>query len=252
MTVVLCRSQQLSAVLGLKTIRMFHLKRFTIHQDKATLKVGTDGVILGAWADVAGVKRVLDVGTGTGLLALMVAQRNGEANIDAVEIDDASAEQAAENVAASPWAERIRVHRMDVRKMHAAEPYDLIICNPPFYAGEMASPDARAGVARHSGELTFEELLDKAAMLLAPHGRFACILPLNREQEVLKIADHHGLRPQRRCLLNYLEHRPAKRVLLELARTPDHLREELLVVEHEPGQFTLQYRHLLKDFLLKF
>ena len=109
----------------------FRFKRFTIRQDRCALKVGTDGVLFGAWANYEGARRILDIGTGTGVLALIAAQRNNEASIDAVEIDDASAEQAAENVAASPWSDRVRVHRMDVRRMKAGEPYDLIICNPP-------------------------------------------------------------------------------------------------------------------------
>jgi tRNA1Val (adenine37-N6)-methyltransferase len=231
---------------------VFHFKRFSIKQDRSTLKVGTDGVILGAWANVEGAQRILDIGTGTGLLALMCAQRAPDAWIDAVEIDDDSAEQAAENAANSPWADRIRVHRMDVRRMKASDPYDLIICNPPFYAGEMASPDPRANVARHGGELSFEELLQKVVDLLPPIGRFACIIPIDREEEVLRSAEARELWPIRSCPVKYLEQRPAKRLLLELSREQAPVKQELLIVEHEPGQFTLQYRHLLKDFLLKF
>lgn len=231
---------------------MFHFKRFSIKQDRCTLKVGTDGVILGAWANVEGVQRILDIGTGTGLLALMCAQRAPDAWIDAVEIDDASAEQAAENAANSPWADHIRVHRMDVRRMKASDPYDLIICNPPFYAGEMASPDPRASVAKHGDELSFKDLLQKVDELLSPKGRFACIIPIDREEEILRCAEAKQLWPIRSCPVKYLEERPAKRLLLELGRERSPVRPELLVVEHEPGQFTLQYRHLLKDFLLKF
>jgi tRNA1Val (adenine37-N6)-methyltransferase len=231
---------------------MFQFKRFTIRQDKATLKVGTDGVILGAWADVAGAERVLDIGTGTGLLALMVAQRNEGAQVDAVDIDDASAEQATENVAASPWSDRVRVHRMDVRRMKSDRKYDLIICNPPFYAGEMASPDPRAGLARHSGELSFEELVEQVDEHLADHGRFACIIPMNREVELAAAFAQRSIHPARRCEVKYLEDRPPKRLLLEFGRGRKDFDPELLVVEHRPGEFTLQYKYLLKDFLLKF
>ena len=231
---------------------MFQFKQFTIHQDRCALKVGTDGVVLGAWANVEGAKRILDIGTGTGLLALMAAQRNLGAWIDAVEIDDASAVQAAENVTASPWADRVRVHRMDVRRLRASDPYDLILCNPPFYAGEMDSPDARTGMAKHDGELTFAQLVEAMRTLLADDGRFACIIPLNREAELLELAESAWLGVERRCVLRYLEGRPPKRVLLELVRGGGIAVEEELTVEHAPGAFTEAYRTLLKDFMLKF
>ena len=231
---------------------MFHFKRFSIKQDRCALKVGTDGVILGAWTNVEGANRVLDIGTGTGLLALMIAQRNDQAQIDAIEIDDASAEQAAENVAASPWADRIRVHRMDVRKMKSDQGYDLIICNPPFYAGEMRSPDERTGLAKHSGELSFADLGKAVADHLSDHGKFACIIPINREKDLIGSLAAHGIHPSRRCELKYLEDRSAKRLLLEFRRDRKDVSPEVLVVEHRPGEFTLQYRYLLKDFLLKF
>jgi tRNA1Val (adenine37-N6)-methyltransferase len=230
----------------------FAFKQFRVQQDRCALKVGTDGVVLGAWATVEGAKRILDIGTGTGLLALMAAQRAADAWIDAVEIDEASAEQAAENVAASPWAGRVRVHRMDVRRMRASEPCDLILCNPPFYGGEMDSPDARTGVAKHSGELSFEQLIEVVRTLLAEDGRFACIIPLNREAELLELAEGAWLGVERRCVLHYLEGRPPKRVLLELVRGGGPAVKEELTVEHAPGAFTEAYRTLLKDFMLKF
>ncbi len=230
----------------------FAFKQFRVQQDRCALKVGTDGVVLGAWANVEEAKRILDIGTGTGLLALMAAQRAPGARIDAVEIDEAAAEQAAENVAASPWADRVRVHRMDVRRMRASEPYDRILCNPPFYAGEMDAADARTGVAKHSGELTFEQLIEAVRTLLAEDGRFACIIPLNREAELLELAEVAWLGVERRCVLHYLEGRPPKRVLLELVRGGGAAVEEELTVEHAPGAFTEAYRTLLKDFMLKF
>ncbi|MBK8339943.1 MAG: methyltransferase [Flavobacteriales bacterium] len=163
----------------------FRFKQFTVQQDRCSMKVSTDGVLFGAWADYANAKRILDIGTGTGLLALIAAQRNTEAWIDALEIDDDAAAQAAENVAASPWADRIRVHRADARRVHAGDPYDLILCNPPYYSGYSASPDARIGLAKHSGELTFPELIDAVGKHLAPTGRLAVIIPANREKQFL-------------------------------------------------------------------
>lgn len=231
----------------------FHFKRFSIRQDRSALKVGTDGVLLGAWTDYSGAQRILDIGTGTGLLALIAAQRNSGAMIDAVEIDDASAEQAVENAAASPWAERIRVHRMDARRMKASEPYDLIICNPPFYPGEMASTDDRVGVAKHSGGLTFQELIEVVDRLLAPRGRLNVILPKNRVLDFDGHADQAGLNPSRQCDVRYLASKPPKRMLIELKRGEQATtNEEVTVEENGPSEYSVKYRALLSDLMLKF
>jgi tRNA1Val (adenine37-N6)-methyltransferase len=231
----------------------FRFKQFTIQQDRCALKVGTDGVLFGAWVKYAGATRILDIGTGTGLLALIAAQRNTEARIDAVEIDDASAEQATENAVASPWSQRLRMYRMDVRRMHATDPYDLILCNPPYYAGYSTSPDPRIGLAKHSGELLFPDLLDAVDRMLAPHGRFAVIIPLNREKDLLQEALRVGLLPQCRCIVRYVAHRPPKRVLLELARVSGQVEESELTVEATgPFDYTPQYRALISDLMVNF
>jgi len=231
----------------------FRFKQFTIHQDRCALKVGTDGVLFGAWVDHQGAKRILDIGTGTGVLALIAAQRNATATVDAVEIDDDSAAQAAENVAGSPWADRVRVHRMDVRRMNASGPFDLIICNPPYYVGYSASPDARIGLAKHSDELLFPELIEAVDRLLAADGRFAVIIPLNREKEFLREAGRIGVRPVRRCVVRYVAHRPAKRVLLELDRSGRPVQEEELTIEATgPFDYTPKYRALISDLMLNF
>lgn len=231
----------------------FQFKRFTIRQDHCALKVGTDGVLLGAWTHWSGAGRILDIGTGTGLLALIAAQRNATASVDAVEIDDDAAAQAAENAVASPWADRVRVHRMDVRRLRASAPYDVIICNPPFYAGEMDSPDARKGLAKHSGELTFAELMDAVGHLLAEEGRFNVIVPLNRERDLLREAGRVGLGASRRCTVRYLASKPPKRVMLELRRgASGPIEEEVVVEESGPFDYSATYRGLLSDLMLKF
>lgn len=216
------------------------------------MKVGTDAVVLGAWAGVEGARRILDIGTGTGLLALMAAQRNAEARIDAVEIDEAAAEQAQENARASPWAARMRVHRMDARRLSASEPYDVVICNPPYYPGEMSASDASASIAKHGAELKLDELMTSVHRLLADEGRFAVIVPANREHELRTAAEGVGLHAVRRGLLHYLEGRPFKRVLLEFARHAGEVEQAPVTVEHAPGRYTEQYRELLAPFMLHF
>ncbi|MGV3637354.1 MAG: tRNA1(Val) (adenine(37)-N6)-methyltransferase [Flavobacteriales bacterium] len=231
----------------------FRFKQFTIQQDRCALKVGTDGVLFGAWVNYEGAHRILDIGTGTGVLALIAAQRGATATIDAVEIDNAAAEQAAENAAGSPWPDRLRVHRMDVRRMNASEPFDLIICNPPYYAGYSTAADERVGLAKHSDELLFPELVAAVDRLLSKAGRFAVIIPLNRERELSNLVAKVGLKPTRRCVVKYVAHRPAKRVLLELSRVGEVLHQEELTVENTgPFDYTPEYRALISDVMLGF
>lgn len=228
----------------------FRFKHFTIQQDRCALKVGTDGVLFGAWMHYRDAQRILDIGTGTGLLALIAAQRTDHARIDAVEIDTDSALQAAENCKASPWADRIRVHHLDVRRLSSAQPFDLILCNPPYYAGYSNAADERVGLAKHSAELRFEQLLEVVGRVLSDEGRFAVIVPLNREQDMRNEAHKLGLFPTRRCMVRYVPQRPAKRVLLEFSRVQHPLQEEELCVEASgPFDYSPAYRALISDLL---
>ena len=151
----------------------FQFKQFTVWHDQCAMKVGTDGVLLGAWASVERARRILDIGTGTGLVALMLAQRSLlDAKIVALEIDEAAAGQARENVARSPWQERIEVVQADFKKYRSSDKFDVIVSNPPYFVDSLECPDRQRAAARHNDSLTYEELLEGVNRLLAADGLF--------------------------------------------------------------------------------
>lgn len=178
---------------------VFRFKRFKVINRLAAMKVGTDGVLLGAWASVEGVRRVLDVGTGCGLIALMIAQRAPEAVIKAVEIDDDAASEATLNVASSPWGDRIEVVKADFLSLSPGEGehYDLIVSNPPFFTETLRSADVARAMARHGDTLSIESLVDRASRWLAPGGRLAVVAPVSRDADLLFAAALAGLHPVR-------------------------------------------------------
>ena len=226
----------------------FRFKQFTVQQDRCAMKVSTDGVLLGAWTDVTGAERILDIGTGTGLLALIAAQRNAAAAIDAVEVDPEAATQAQENAVASPWADRIHVQQADVLFWHSPARYDLVICNPPFYARYTASRDPRKAVAKHESTLGMGELVRSIDRFCADEGRFGMIIPLDRLEELTKVGSSFGFKPTRVCRVRYLATKPAKRALVEFNRNgAAQLVATELVIELAPGEFSPEYKSLLQD-----
>ena len=231
----------------------FKLKQFTIQQDRCPMKVSTDGMLFGAWVNYSGVTHILDIGTGTGLLALIAAQRNQEAHVDAIEIDTEAASQAIENIAESPWPERVSVHATDIRQYDPERRYDLIICNPPYYANYLASPDPRNRIAKHSDELHFPDLFLSVNRLLSPTGRFNVIIPINREKDLLAEANKHRLKPTRRCVVIYNPNKLPKRLLFEFDRLSKELIEETLVIEATgPFDYSPHYRKLVSDLMVGF
>lgn len=229
----------------------FRFQQFTVRQDRCAMKVGTDGVLLGAWACTPGVARVLDIGTGTGLLALIAAQRAPQAMVQAVEIDPAAAQQAAANAQASPWGGRIQVHAADIRHWRPSARFDLVLCNPPFYKGHQASADQRLAAAKHEGLLNFGELFAAMARLMAEKGRACVILPADRSGEAAESAEAHGLAMQRRCAVRYVPGKPVKRVLAAFMRVPGMpcAMDELLLHQGD-GSFSPRYRALVGDLEL--
>ena len=229
----------------------FKFKQFAVEQDDVAMKVGTDGVLLGAWADCEGAKNILDIGTGTGLIALMLAQRNSEAQIQAVEIDETATRRARSNFDMSPWAERLTVENCAVQEFNHAEKFDLIISNPPYFVDSLLPPDAKRSTARHTHDLTFEELDKAVCRLLAEDGKFALILPVNEFEEYLAITNLHLVR---RCDMHPTTGAAVKRVMAEFAKLePAKITHENITIERgKRGDYTDEYRALTKDFYLKF
>ena len=234
--------------------KVFRFKQFQVVNDKTAMKVGTDGVLLGAWCNVASARRVLDVGTGCGVIALMVAQHNSEARIDAVEIDKDSADEAAMNFSCSPWADRLHVEHVDFNDFatHAGVGvYDLIVSNPPFFTNGILPPEASRMSARHTQNLTYGQLLNNAGKLLADGGKIALITPSDNIKEIIEECVFNNLNISRKVNVVSVEGFAPKRVLWELVNYPCSMHESELVIEASPGVFSDEYIALCKDFYLK-
>ncbi len=229
----------------------FRFKQFAVEQEDVAMKVGTDGVLLGAWANTDNAKRILDIGTGTGVIALQMAQRNAEAQIQAVEIDETAAKRARANFDMSPWAERLEVEQTAVQEFAPAEKFDLIISNPPYFVDSLLPPDAKRSTARHTCNLTFEELDAAVCRLLDDCGRFAIILPKTEFEKYLSLTQLHLAR---RCDVRPLAKSEVKRVMGEFTKhKPAETKEETIAIEvAKRGEFSEEYRNLTKDFYLKF
>ena len=232
----------------------FQFKQFKITQDKCAMKVGTDGVLLGAWAPVDGACNILDIGTGTGVIALMLAQRCASASIEAIDIEAAAVLQAGQNVADSPWADRVRVSLQDVRTVPEfwKERFDCIVSNPPYFVGSLGCPDPSRMLARHTAELDFHALAAAVAFLLSGTGTFSVVLPADAYSSFVGVALHEGLFLQRVTWVHTKPDIPAKRVLMSFTRKAVPVtHHEHLVVEISRHVYSPEYVALLKDFYLK-
>ncbi len=231
----------------------FRFKQFTIHQDQCAMKVGTDGVLLGAWVKSDQAKRILDVGTGSGLIALMLAQRTNEAIIDAIEIDAAAVKQAAENAQNSPWSDRIHILHQSLQGYITTKTrYDLIVSNPPFFEeGTKASQQART-IARHNDSLKSEDLWQASQSLLQPNGRLAVIYPVEMAAQFIELGQKFGFKPQRCLNIKPTPYHPIKRKLVEFERQATEYQEETITLEVERHMYTPEFVALIKDFYLKY
>ncbi|MCD8309983.1 MAG: methyltransferase [Prevotellaceae bacterium] len=229
----------------------FRFKQFTVWHDKCAMKVGTDGVLLGAWSDVRQATRILDVGAGTGLLSLQLAQRNPRALITAIEIDADAAAQAAGNVRLSPWPDRIEVVHADFAAFQADAAYDLIVSNPPYFMDALKCPDGQRNLARHTDTLDYGLLLRRASSLLSPYGHLDIIIPADAGQVVLRLADSYRFHLVRLSRVYTKPDKPCRRLLCSFSLASLPCVEETLCIENAAGGFTEDYIALTRDFYLK-
>ena len=231
----------------------FTFKQFHINHDKCAIKVGTDGILLGAWAPLDGANTALDIGTGTGLIALMLKQRAPSLIITAVEIDNDAFLQAKANVSASPWQD-VGLWQGDINEFHANVAFDLIVSNPPFFNDSLKSENAQRMTARHTDGLSFDSLCAKTASLLSKKGRFCVVLPTTELSRFESAAKNANLTILKKLWVFTSKKKAAKRVLLCLAHGIEQQRqvEESLVIHDDGGEYSTAYKQLCRDFYLNF
>ena len=235
----------------------FKFKQFTVWHDRCAMKVGTDGVLLGAWCPLPKASaKVLDVGTGSGLIALMVAQRLQGAQITAIDIDAGAVEQAQYNFSVSPWSDRLDCQQISLQEVEGEGIYDLIVSNPPYFQDSLKNPDSQRAIARHTDTLSYNELLANGARLLTNDGIFALVLPIEAKSQIIAQSQVYGLFPTH---ITYVYPKPgkaAKRLLIALSpnsppivsvtdRVPDSL-----TLEAEDAPRSEAYKELTKEFYL--
>lgn len=234
----------------------FQFKQFQIIQERSAMKVGMDGVLLGAWVDPCGAEHILDIGTGTGLIALMMAQKSGSALIDAIEIDPEAVEEAKMNLQESPWSNRIRVECCSFQEFVARtdRKYGLIVSNPPFFAKDgLKAPAQNRAQARHSDSLPLDVLISRATNLLAENGRIALVLPFGSLPEIKQLAVSNHLYLSRLCRIKPNPVKHDFRILVELTQKECVTSKKHLMIEFEKHHdYTPEYKDLTKDFYLKF
>jgi tRNA1Val (adenine37-N6)-methyltransferase len=232
----------------------FRFKEFSIHDDRCAMKVGMDAVLLGAWADISGTQYILDIGTGSGVIALMLAQRS-EAKIWAVEIDSEAAKQAAENVIHTPWSGRVNVENHTIQEFseHCMLKFDLIVCNPPYFNNSLLSPSSGRNRARHTNELSYEELADAIAKLISPSGKCCIILPLPESVLIESIMTVRGMLPAQKLEILPKSGKPANRVLIQFENAQVGLPViKSIYIRNSDNTYSPEYKQLTRDFYLNF
>ena len=232
--------------------RPFFFKKFGLFHHRSTMKIGTDAILLARWVEVSENDDVLDIGTGCGLIPLMLAQK-GIKSADAVEIDRDSCEEAAQNFSISAWNSRLFAINDDIK--HYAEistkRYDLIVSNPPFFFGDNIPEKAKKGLARHTNTLSYKDLLISAKKLLKPEGRFALVLPARESRTFLQEAENQGFFLEKEMKIVPIEGKEPNRINMQLVvNQVDSIKSETFVLRHPDHSFTKDYKDFLKDYYL--
>lgn len=231
----------------------FSFKQFTVFQDKCAMKVGIDGVLLGSWTNIENARSILDIGTGTGLIALMLAQRSNS-KIECIDLDENAVIQATENIIRSPWADRIQVEQVSLQDFstHTTKKYDLIVSNPPYFVNSLKNPNESRTIARHTDTLSHEELLINAKLLLKTTGRICLILPVVEGIKCIDFAKSIGLCCSKRVCVFPKPNSNPKRYLLEFSLSPTQLVESELTIETtERHHYSSAFTSMVKDYYLK-
>jgi tRNA1Val (adenine37-N6)-methyltransferase len=232
----------------------FEFKQFTINQSRCAMKVGTDAVLLGAWIQIEGAESILDIGTGTGVIALMMAQKS-TAMITAIDIDASACEQSKENIGNSPWPDRIKVLNESLQQftIYNQHKFDLIVSNPPYFVDAYKSSEEARNQARHADQLPFNEFINCAKLLLHEKGKICIILPTRESIKFRELAAANQLYLTRIMHIKTTEYKDEKRQLLQFELINKKLVDETLVIEQdERHNYSKEYKELTKDFYLSF
>lgn len=249
----------------------FRFKRFTVWHDRCAMKVGTDGVLLGAWCPIAVDSlqlivnsrkhkkfRVLDIGTGSGLIALMLAQRTCAVDslqltvgIDAIDVDEGAVEQATYNFEQSPWVEQLHAYQSSLQEWHSETKYDLIVSNPPYFQASLKNPDSQRATARHTDTLSYTALIQHASRLLQEDGTLALVLPFEAKEDIVALAEAHALYPTQITHVHSKPGKPAKRLLIAFSpRAHSEYATHTFYIESENSPRSAEYKALTKEFYL--
>ena len=234
---------------------IFQFKQFAVDQTGCAMKINTDGVLLGALANAVNPQSISDIGTGTGVIALMLAQRFSSAHIDAVEIDESAAVTAAKNFQNSPFVDRLKVYQQDFQSYfeeHPGKKYDLIVSNPPFYLNSLESPKANKTVAKHTDKSFFEELIEGIAKYLTENGLFWLILPLPTAELVKNMATYNALFPHKAISILSFDHSEPHREILCFGLKEIEVENSKFVIYESVGNYSAEYKQLLKPYFIAF